>query len=41
MFKSFQIDEGLEPHLLVQDVVTRWNSTEAMITSFLNLKVFF
>lgn len=40
LFRSYQIVDGITPRDLEQDVKTHWNSTEFMITSFLNLKVY-
>lgn len=40
MFLNIQRSHGIkEPQELVQDVDTRWNSTEAMIESFIRLQV--
>jgi hypothetical protein len=41
MFKNYQLEKSLKPYILIQDVVTRWNSTKAMITFFLISKYFF
>jgi len=42
LFLNLQASDGiLHPCELGQDVKTRWNSVEFMITSFLALKVFF
>lgn len=39
MFLALQRAAGQTPYELVQDVDTRWNSTELIIGSFLKLKV--
>lgn len=39
MFLNIQKQHGVTARELVQDVDTRWNSTEAMIDSFIQLQV--